>query len=139
MSYMARDATGVNPAPFGGVPYNQLVADLQSQIDIYLASPSSNWENTLGVYQGAPGTNTSAVGIFCSFLYRLKRDYGGDAFVRKIWKEAGLRPDVTTQQGAIDNFFLACCAAANKNLASLFQTWRWPLSASAVTAASKYS
>ena len=138
MSYMARDATGINPAPFAGMTYPQLVAQLTGLIDIYLANPSLNWGNTLAIDQGVPGTNTNAAGLFCSFLYRLRRDYGGENFVRNIWKQAGLRPNAVTTQDAVDNFFLASCAAANKNLTALFQSWRFPLSTSAVTAASQY-
>jgi PKD repeat protein len=138
MSYMARDATGINPGPFAGMTYLQLVAQLTGLIDIYLASPSLNWGNTLAIDQGVPGTNTNAAGLFCSFLYRLRRDYGGENFVRNVWKQAGLRPNATTTQDAVDNFFLASCAAANKDLTTVFQSWRFPLSTSAITAASQY-
>lgn len=138
MSHMARDATGINPAPFAGMTYEQIVAQLRGLIDIYLANPSLNWSNTLAVDQGVPGTNTNAAGLFCSFMYRLRRDYGGENFIQNVWKQAGLRPNATTTQDAVDNFFLASCAAANKNLTAVFQSWRWPLSANAITAASRY-
>jgi hypothetical protein len=138
MSYMARDATGINPAPFAGMTYPQLVAQLTGLIDVYLANPSLNWGNTLAIDKGVPGTNTNAAGLFCSFLYRLRRDYGGEDFVRNIWKQAGLRPNAATTQDAVDNFFLASCAAANKNLTTLFQSWRFPLSEGAIAAASQY-
>ena len=138
MSYMARDATGVNPSPFAGMTYPQLVAQLTGLIDIYLSNPSLNWGNTLAIDQGVPGTNTNAAGLFCSFLYRLRRDYGGETFVRNVWKYAGQRPNANTTQDAVDNFFLASCAAANKNLTTVFQSWRWPLSENAVQGAGKY-
>ncbi|MFT3949086.1 MAG: hypothetical protein QM763_19130 [Agriterribacter sp.] len=88
--------------------------------------------------QGVPNSGLGATDLFASFCFRLRRDYGGEAFVQNLWKEAGRRPNATTTQDAVDNFFLASCAAANKNLTTVFQSWRWPLSVSAVATASKY-
>jgi hypothetical protein len=138
MSMMARDATGINAAPFAGIPYADDKKRLENLINIYLADTSLNWGNTLGIDRGVPGTNTNAAGLFLSFCLRLKRDYGGEAFVRNIWKQAGLRPDAVTMQDAVDNFFLAACATANKNLTAVFQSWRWPLSEAAMTEAKKF-
>ena len=53
-------------------------------------------------------------------------------------RKLGLRPNANTTQDAVDNFFLASCEAANKNLATVFQAWRWPLSTNALTIASQY-
>jgi len=57
---------------------------------------------------------------------------------RVLMEALGARPNANTTQDAVDNFFLASCAAENKNLTTLFQSWKWTLSASAITAASQY-
>ena len=73
-----------------------------------------------------------------SFLMKLKKTYG-DSFVNNFWKQAALRPAAATTQDAVDNFILAACAAANKNLTVQFTVaWRWPMSAPARTEALKY-
>jgi hypothetical protein len=49
-----------------------------------------------------------------------------------LWKEVAAEPAVSTDQGAIDNLFLAACYAADRNLSNLFvDTWRWPVSRAA--------
>jgi hypothetical protein len=70
---------------------------------------------------------------------RLHRDFGGDAFLTRFWQEIANRPDAISEQDALDNFFLAACAASGRNLTILFaDRWRWPLSASARSGASVY-
>jgi hypothetical protein len=110
-------------------------------IDLYLADSSQTWNSTL--LQGrAQANNPSALGatdLFASFVFRLRRDYGGDVFVNNIWKEAAKRPNAATTQDAVDNFFLAACAAAQTNLTHLFTViWHWPISASAQAAAAMF-
>ncbi|HEX4958878.1 MAG TPA: PKD domain-containing protein [Lacibacter sp.] len=129
MGFMAMRAAGVT---------GNSSATQENIIDIYLANTAYNWSNTLALGQSVPGTGTSGPDLFSSFCFRLRRDYGGDAFVEKLWKMAGQRPNALTTQDAVDNFFLASCGAANKNLTTVFQSWRWPLSAGAITAASQY-
>ncbi|UOG77425.1 PKD domain-containing protein (plasmid) [Hymenobacter tibetensis] len=138
MRFMAMESAGVNGAAFGPWTFPTFRANVENLINIYLATPSLNWANTLGVGQGVPNSGLGATDLFASFCFRLRRDYGGEPFIRNLWKQAGLRPNAVTTQDAVDNFFLASCAAANKNLTAVFQLWRWPLSASAVTAASNY-
>jgi hypothetical protein len=138
MSYMTREAAGISPGPFAGYSYAEWKAKVENLINLYLADPSVNWANTLATDQGVPGSGFNAADLFVSFCFRLKRDYGGENFVRNIWKKAALRPDAKTTQDAVDNFFLAACAAANKNLTALFKSWRWPLSESARAKAAQY-
>ncbi|MFT3681039.1 MAG: PKD domain-containing protein [Ferruginibacter sp.] len=138
MGYMSRLGTGLPLAPFGTMSAADIQARMDGMVDLYMADTSLNWNNTLGVNQGVPGTNSNGADLFTSFCYRLQRDYGGDNFMKNIWKQVALRPDAVTQQDAIDNFFLASCGAANKNLTALFQSWRWPLSDAARTEALKY-
>jgi PKD repeat protein len=139
MRFMSMDAIGVNGAPFNSWTYATFEANVKNLIDTYLADPSLNWANTLGVGQGIANSGLGATDLFASFCFRLRRDYGGDTFVKNIWKNVALRPAATTTQDAVDNFVLAACATANKNLTSLFMnTWRWPVSASAQTEALKY-
>jgi hypothetical protein len=142
MRFMAMDATGVSAtaAPFNSTPFATFRTDEENLVDIYTADTSYNWGNTLGVSAGV--TNPLGLGagdLFASFCMRLAKNYGGLAFVSGLWKQAAIMPTVVTTQDAVDNFILSCCAGANKNLTTLFNTtWRWPMSAAAKTAAGKY-
>jgi hypothetical protein len=141
MRFMAMDAAGVNGAPFENWSFSDFRSRVEGMIDLYLADSSQTWNNTLllGLAQANNPSGLGATDLFASFVFRLRRDYGGDVFVDNIWKEAAKRPNAATTQDAVDNFFLAACAAANKNLTSLFTAnWRWPISASAQAAASAY-
>ena len=138
MRFMAMEATHVNGAPFGSLSFTDFKNQVIGLIDLYLSNSSLTWANTLGVGQGVPGGFGGGADLFASFCFRLKRDYGGDAFVQNVWKKAGQRPTAVTTQDAVDNFFLASCAAANRNLTSVFQSWRWPLSTNAIASASQY-
>jgi hypothetical protein len=80
-----------------------------------------------------------ATDLFSSFCMRLAQNYGGNTFVNNLWKQSAFMPIANTTQDAVDNFILAACAAANKNLSNLFAvTWRWPMSNTAITAAKKF-
>lgn len=139
MRFMSMDAIGINGGPFGNLTFPNFESEEEGLVDTYVADPRLNWANTLGAGQGIPGSTLGATDLFASFCFRLKRDYGGNNFVQNLWKNAGLRPVANTTQDAVDNFVLAACATANKNLTSLFMnTWRWPVSASAQTEALKY-
>jgi chitodextrinase len=140
MRFQSMEAVGIEPAPFGSVPFKEFKTQVQGLVDLYLADPTLNWENTLKISR-APNNilNLGGTDLFASFLYRLKRDYGGEAFISRLWHEVAKRPAATSTQGAVDNFFLATCAAANKNLSTLFiNTWRWPISAEAQSLARTY-
>lgn len=136
-SMEGRDAIGVPGSTVYGETYPQAQARFANFLNLYLADPSLNWANTLAVDKGVPG-QCNAADLFTSMCMRLKKDYGGDAFLKNIWKNVDLRPNALTTQDAVDNFFLASCATADKNLTTLFQSWRWPLSTNALVAASKY-
>jgi PKD repeat protein len=138
MRFMAIEAAGVNGAPFGPWSFPTFRKNVENLIDSYLANASLNWANTLGLGQGVPGSGLGATDLFASFCFRLRRDYGGETFIQNIWKKSGQRPTAITTQDAVDNFFIASCQSANKNLTTLFQTWRWPLSAKAITEAAQY-
>ena len=138
MRFMAMEASGVNGATFGSWPFPAFRAKVENLIDIYLENPTLKWANTLGINQGVPGSGLGATDLFASFCFRLRRDYGGENFVQNVWKKAGLRPAASSTQDAVDNFFLASCAAANKNLTTVFQSWKWVISGKAITAASQY-
>ncbi|MBN9386309.1 MAG: PKD domain-containing protein [Chitinophagaceae bacterium] len=136
-SVEGRDAVGVPGFTYNGLTYQQFKSMFASYVDQYVANSTLNWGNTFAVNSGVPGV-CNAADLFTSMCMRLKRDYGGNNFMYNIWKNVALRPDAGTTQDAVDNFFLAACKTANKNLTILFQTWRFPLSASATTAASQY-
>lgn len=136
-SMEGRDAVGVEGSTVNGETYAQQKARFANFLNLYLADPTLNWSNTFAIDQGVPGY-CNAADLFTSMCMKLKADYGGDYFLKNIWKNAALRPDATTTQDAVDNFFLAVCATANKNLTALFQSWRFPLSNTAIAAALQY-
>jgi hypothetical protein len=142
MRFMAMDVQGLPGAPYYAWSYPEFRTRVEAMVDLYQADPTQTWSNTLRL--GHPQANNpsglGATDLFASCCFRLRRDYGGDAFIAKLWKEAALRPTAANTQGAVDNFFLASCAAAGRNLTPLFETaWRWPLSAAAkAEAASRF-
>lgn len=136
-SIEARDAIGVAGLTVNGETYQQAKARFANFLNLYLANASLNWSNTLAVDKGVPGV-CNAADLFTSMCMRLKKDYGGDAFLKNIWKNVSVRPNAATTQDAVDNFFLAACMTANKNLTTLFKSWRFTLSDQAVAAAARY-
>jgi PKD repeat protein len=140
MRFMAMDATKVSPAPFNSTPWTVFRSSEEGLVDMYTANNAYSWANTMGLGQGIQNQlGLGASDLIASFLMRLTNNYGGSSFVNNIWKQAALRPAAVTTQDAVDNFILASCAAANKNLTTLFTvTWRWPMSDSAKAEAVKY-
>ncbi len=111
--------------------HTEFVNQIRGLRTTYLANPSLNWSNTLGVAQGVPNSPWSSADLFASFCFYLEETYGWQ-WLQNVWKYAGLRPDRVTTQDAVDNFVIASSQAANKNLVSLFQEWRWTISQPAI-------
>jgi hypothetical protein len=133
MRFMAMEYAGVNGAPFNEtLPFETFKNQVKDLLPAYLNNAQLNWSNTLGVGQGVPGSPWGATDLFASFCFYLKENYGGHEWVRNVWKFAGLRPNITSTQDAVDNFIIASSQAANVNLTSLFQSWRWPVSMAAI-------
>lgn len=133
MRFMSMEYIGVNGAPFNGtLPFNDFKNQIRGLLNSYLTNASLNWNNTLGSGQGVPGSGWGASDLFATFCFYLKENYGGHNWVQNVWKYAELRPNATNTQGAVDNFIISSSQAANTNLASLFQSWRWPVSANAI-------
>ena len=110
-------------------------------VDLYVADPTLNWENTLKRNR-APANPLGLGGndLFASFCFRLCRDHGGPKYAARLWHAVGKRPVATTTQEAIDNFVVAASVAADKDLAPLFaHTWRWPVSDAAKCETAKLS
>jgi hypothetical protein len=104
-------------------------------IDTYAANTSLTWQNTFLVNTFS-NPNGGCADLFASMVQRLALNYGGEAFIQDLWKEVLKQPISGTNQDAADHFVLAASAAAKKNLTSVFiNTWRWPVSAAAITAA----
>ena len=115
-----------NPNPFA----NELLA-----LDYYTSNTSLNFQNTF-----LTSTFNSPYGdcpvLWTGLVYRLSLNYGGEAFIQALFKEALKRPAAVTTQDAIDNFVLAASAAAGVNLTDVFQTkYKWPVSTAAATEA----
>ena len=133
MRFMAIESLGLNGAPFNGtLDFNTFKNQVRNLRVTYMADSSLSWANTLGVGQGVPSSGWGATDLFASFCFYLKENYGGMNWVQNIWKKAALRPTATTTQDAVDNFIIASSQAANVNLISLFQYWKWTPSTSAI-------
>jgi hypothetical protein len=133
MRFMAMEYTGVDGAPFNGtLPFADFLSQVKGLLNTYLSDQTLSWSNTLGVGQGIPNNTWGATDLFASFCFYLKEHYGGQAWVQNVWKYAGLRPDASTTQDAVDNFIIAASQAAKTNLAALFTSWRWPVSTNAI-------
>lgn len=130
MRFLAMEAAGAKGSPFGGRTFDKFRADMESLVDSYEADPKLNWKNTLRIDRAPanpPGFN--GTDLFASFLFRLRRDYGGNAFVQKLWRAVAACPKAATTQDAVDNFVKASSLAANRNLVERFTVqWKWPLS-----------
>ena len=132
MRFMSMDYLGLQGADFGRWTFPQFQNKVKELLNDYMADPDLNWSNTLGVGKGIAGSDLGATDLFASFCFYMKENYGGHAWVQNVWKYAGQRPDALTTQDAVDNFIIASSQAANTNLVSLFQTWKWTPSASAI-------
>lgn len=133
MRFMAIESLGLNGAPYNGkIDFSTYRSQVQNLRNTYMANPNLNWENTLGSNLGVPNSGFVAADLFASFCFYLKENYGGMTWVENVWKKAALRPDAITTQDAVDNFIIASSQAANVNLTSLFQTWKWTPSVAAV-------
>jgi hypothetical protein len=136
MRFKSMEYANVDGAPYKGARFLRFKQNVVNLIDVYMADRSQNFGNTLAVGHGVPGSNLGSTDLFASFLFRLGRDYGGDAFFLKIWKRVHEQPAATTEQGAIDNFFLACCYTTGRDLRGLFvDQWRWRISPEALSEA----
>jgi hypothetical protein len=133
MRFVSMQAVGVKGGPFRGKAFPEFRRQVGQLVDLYLADPTLNWGNTLRV--GKAPANPMGLGsadLFASFVMRLRRHFGGDAFVQRLWGAAGALPPARTTQQAVDNFVLASSAAAGRDLTGLFAgQWRWPVSARA--------
>ena len=127
MRFMSMKYIGVDDHP----SHVEFVNSIRKLRTDYLADPSLNWSNTLGIAQGVPGSPWGAADLFASFCFYLEETYGWQ-WLQNVWKYAALRPDRVTTQDAVDNFIIASSQAVNTNLVPLFQEWRWPVSPSAI-------
>jgi len=120
------------PSDYGtGIPLNPdpMATEIQS-VNAYVANPSLNFQNTFLVdtYNYSGGCSVLWTGL----VVQLSQNYGGEAFVQALFKEALKRPAANSTQDAVDNFVLAASAAAGKNLTGIFQTkYKWPVSTAA--------
>ncbi|MCY2926371.1 MAG: family 20 glycosylhydrolase, partial [Planctomycetota bacterium] len=137
MRFKSMEYAGVTGSPYGSWSFSQFEDNVKGLVDQYTANATLNFNNTLAVGQGVPGSGLGGTDLFASFLFRLGRDYGGDSFFLNFWKNVGQRPTVSTDQGAIDNFFLASCYTTGQDLSNLFvNQWRWTISPGALYEAS---
>ena len=97
--------------------------------DEYMAS-GKTWENTIGNNEGI---SANACDLFASFLYELQSRYGGADWVIKFWNRVSECPSTADKYVAVDNIIVAASQAAGKDLCSVFEEWRWPVSNSART------
>ncbi|MCF6129476.1 T9SS type A sorting domain-containing protein [Flavobacterium sp. AS60] len=131
MRFMAMEHLGLQGSNFGSWTFTQFQNNVRGLLASYMADPSLNWANTLGIGQGVPGSSLGGTDLFASFCWYLKDTYG-ECWLQNVWKYAGKRVDRLTTQDAVDNFIIASSLAARTNLTSLFQLWRWPISNNAI-------
>ena len=104
-------------------------------IDTYAANNNLNFNNTF-LADSFSSPYGGCADLWSSLVLRLAQNYGGEAFIQALFKEALKRPAAVTTQDAVDNFVLAASAAAGVNLTDVFQTkYKWPVSTAAATEA----
>ena len=130
MRFLSMEAAGVRGGPFNGHEFAAFRREVESLVDTYEQDARATWRTTLATGQGvANRMGLGATDLMASFLLRLRRDYGGDEFIRRFLAECGSRPPVTTTADAADNFVVAASRAARVNLLDLFERrWRFPVS-----------
>jgi hypothetical protein len=139
MRFLSLDSTGEAGGPYNSWSYAEFEQNVKNLVDEYVADPALDFANTLATGQGVPDSQLGSTDLFASFLLRLGLDYGGDSFFQSLWKQAAALPSAPTDQSAIDNLFLAACAAAGRNLTGQFvDTWRWPISQAAQAQAAAF-
>ncbi|WP_317900116.1 T9SS type A sorting domain-containing protein [Aurantibacillus circumpalustris] len=132
MRFIAMEAAHVQGGPFNSWTFSQFKNNVINLLPTYMANTSLNWANTLGVGQGVPNSSLGATDLFASFCFYLRDNYCGKQWIENVWKYADLRPNAVTTQDAVDNFVIASSQAANSDLSSLFLTWKWPVSNTAI-------
>ena len=142
MRFQSMDYAGVQGALYGSWTFPQFKQNVINLVGEYTANPNLNFDNTLAIGQGVPNSNLGSTDLFASFLFALGDQYGGsysstNSFDMNFWKQVAQRPTATTDQQAIDNFFLASCYTTQQDLSNLFVSqWRWPISSAALLEAS---
>jgi Immunoglobulin I-set domain len=132
MRYRSLQAEGLTGS-FNGTAanYTSLYNNTLGMIDTYAANTSLNFNNTF-LTDSFSSPYGGCADLWTSMMLRLAQNYGGEAFIQNVFKEALKRPAAVTTQDAVDNFILAASAAANANLTLVFQNqWRWPVSTAA--------
>ena len=130
MRFVAMEAAGVEGGPFQERPFAEFRSVVEGLVDTYEQDPKWTWQNTLREAKGVPSKlQLGATDLFASFCFRLMREFGGTAYVGRLWREAGKCPAAKTTQDAIDNFVVAASLAAKRDLSPVFVgQWRWPVS-----------
>lgn len=134
MRFLAMESANVSGGSFGAWSFPEFRAKVEGMIDRYAADPSQSWENTfaLGKAQRDNPDRLGPTDLFASLCFRLRRDYGGNAFVERLWRAAGKQPMTGRLTDAADNFAVAASIAAGRDLSGRFaREWRWPVSAAA--------
>jgi hypothetical protein len=108
--------------------FNLLYAATLGIIDRYAADPKKSWANTFLVNNYTGVQHTECADLFASLMLRLAHDYGGQAFLERLFRDATSRPLPKTAEDAAGNFEISCSNAAQTNLTALFHDqWRWPV------------
>ncbi|MBP6755088.1 MAG: T9SS type A sorting domain-containing protein [Bacteroidia bacterium] len=131
MRFVAMEATKVNGGPFNNWTFDEFKSNVKDLLYQYQKDPNLTWENTLGKGKGLTIYGLGATDLFASFCFYLKERFSNNNWVENVWKFAGKRPAANSTQDAVDNFVIASSQAANQNLVSLFEEWRWPISTNA--------
>ena len=116
----------------------QFMDMMESNLFIYEANSSYNWNNTFMVEILPWSSGSSLDNFYSGILVRLYKNFGGYSFMKGFYNALpGLvvrAPSSPTDVGkARDNFFIAASIGAKTNLTNFFMsTLRWPISQSAI-------
>jgi hypothetical protein len=140
MRFKSMEYAKLLPGKFDGIDFDIFKSNVKNMAGVYINNNALTFENTFGSNKGfsVNKQNLSSADLFASFCFKIETEYSKPDFSTLIWKEVAKRPNATNRQDAIDNFVLATCATLNKNIASKFQEWKFPVSESAVNEAKKY-
>lgn len=110
-----------------GKDWKGWVKTMEDKIDFYIDAEDRNWENTFKIASSVPGCR-DVKDLWASMVMRLKKDHGGMDFIKGLWSSVHKLPKAKSSQDAADNFFVACCMAAKKNLAEEFvKVYKWKI------------
>ncbi|EFC36196.1 predicted protein [Naegleria gruberi] len=119
---------------YSGQPFSVHNLKILQHVTNYELNNQANWENTLQLKRGADFAEHYGCELWAGFMHYMSIRFGGLSFVQRIFKIAKkLTQQPLNPQQVLDNWFISCSKAAQKNLTLLFtKRWRMNVSHSAI-------